>query len=68
MSTTVLVRATGRQLRAILLSGLVVVQGGVSACEREGTAQRIGLRYVTDGDTLVLADGRRVRLIGINTP
>jgi micrococcal nuclease len=38
------------------------------ACSPEGPLQRVGLRYVSDGDTLVLSDGRRLRLIGINTP
>ena len=26
------------------------------------------VRYVSDGDTLILQDGRRVRLIGVDTP
>lgn len=31
-------------------------------------AETAAVRYVTDGDSLVLSDGRQVRLIGINAP
>ncbi|MDX1694921.1 MAG: thermonuclease family protein [Ketobacteraceae bacterium] len=43
-----------------------------SVCELTGEAlaqsQEVQVREVFDGDTVQLADGRKVRLIGINTP
>jgi len=38
------------------------------ACRLQGEAQSVTVRKVVDGDTVALADGRHVRLIGINTP
>jgi endonuclease YncB( thermonuclease family) len=38
------------------------------ACRLQGEAQSVTVRKVIDGDTVALADGRHVRLIGINTP
>jgi len=37
-------------------------------CAPPPDARQVKVRYVHDGDTLVLADDTRVRLIGINTP
>ncbi len=37
-------------------------------CGPPADAERVKVRYVHDGDTLVLHDDTRVRLIGINTP
>jgi len=37
-------------------------------CRLQGEAQTVRVRKVIDGDTVVLTDGRHVRLIGINTP
>ena len=34
----------------------------------QGEAQTVSVRKVLDGDTVVLTDGRSVRLIGVNTP
>ena len=39
-----------------------------SACEATKTGERAQVVYVYDGDTVKLDDGRRLRLIGINTP
>ena len=39
-----------------------------SSCLPPGNVELVQIRYVHDGDTLVLADNRKVRLIGINTP
>jgi endonuclease YncB( thermonuclease family) len=33
-----------------------------------GAGEPVSVRQVIDGDTLILSDGRRVRLIGVNTP
>lgn len=37
-------------------------------CAMPDVGQRVTSKYVIDGDTLDLTDGRRVRLIGINAP
>lgn len=39
-----------------------------SGCPTVHTDERVQVVYVYDGDTVKLADGRRIRLIGINTP
>jgi micrococcal nuclease len=39
-----------------------------SACEATKAVERAEVVYVYDGDTVKLDDGRRLRLIGINTP
>ena len=43
-----------------------------NACETNQTNQQFDatskIRYIHDGDTLQLIDGRKIRLIGINTP
>lgn len=37
-------------------------------CPAQGTAETVTISKVYDGDTVKLGDGRKVRLIGINTP
>ena len=37
-------------------------------CSPPSATEPVRVRYVHDGDSLVLSDNRRVRLIGINTP
>ncbi|MEL0637441.1 MULTISPECIES: thermonuclease family protein [Marinomonas] len=37
-------------------------------CQASGSVERAQVKRVVDGDTLYLVDGRRVRLVGINTP
>ena len=37
-------------------------------CHPDRSDEMVRVRQVYDGDSLVLADGRRVRLIGVNTP
>ena len=39
-----------------------------AACQATKTGERVQVVYVYDGDTVKLNDGRRLRLIGINTP
>lgn len=39
-----------------------------AACPARDTGERVTVVHVYDGDTVKLADGRRVRLIGINAP
>jgi micrococcal nuclease len=38
------------------------------ACRHEAVNESVTVSYVHDGDTLNLSDGRKLRLIGINTP
>ena len=38
------------------------------ACAADRIDDRVRVSVVQDGDTLLLADGRRLRLIGVNTP
>jgi endonuclease YncB( thermonuclease family) len=40
----------------------------IGACAAPDSATAVRISYVHDGDTLTLADNRKVRLIGINTP
>ena len=46
-------------------SGEIACPVGISGSDYDEIAQ---VKYVYDGDTLTLSDGRKVRLIGINTP
>lgn len=41
---------------------------GTTACHTDHTDEAVRIRYVHDGDTLWLEDGRKVRVIGINAP
>ena len=57
----------------MLLTTMVMVAGSprsatASACPAATTGERTKVAYVYDGDTVKLNDGRRLRLIGINTP
>ncbi len=48
---------------------LVWRQAAVAApCSLPSESEPVQVRYVHDGDTLVLADNRKIRLIGINAP
>ncbi|MBL4844307.1 MAG: thermonuclease family protein [Planctomycetes bacterium] len=44
------------------------VSGGAATVEISGVTESVEVRRVIDGDTLVLTDGRKIRLLGINTP
>jgi endonuclease YncB( thermonuclease family) len=37
-------------------------------CQRNGPGEEVDWRHIHDGDTLTLADGRKVRVIGLNAP
>ena len=47
---------------------LAVASPAVTRCPSKQFDEISSVRYVHDGDTLHLVDGRKVRLIGINTP
>ena len=50
----------------LLLPGAVLGDTGMCAADRSD--ERVLSAHIFDGDTLALEDGRRVRLLGINTP
>lgn len=56
----------------LLLCGLLLCNPGTTTaageCPAEHIDERVRVIHVFDGDTVKLQDGRRVRLIGINTP
>ena len=54
----------------LLLVGQASTQAtaSIGANNRASTGQPVIITKVIDGDTVILADGRHVRLIGINTP
>ena len=57
----------------LLLTSILLLAGNpqpvtASACPAKKTTERVQVVYVYDGDTVKLSDGRRLRLIGINTP
>ena len=57
---------TGIRLRHwVVLAAAVVV---VSAAAAVGGADRFQVKWVADGDTVLLKDGRWIRYLGINTP
>lgn len=49
---------------------LAICLGGpvLAACPAPASSERVQVARVIDGDTLKLADGRNVRLIGVNAP
>jgi len=49
------------------LSPAVATAAG-SACQADRIDETVRIRYVHDGDTVWLDDGRKVRIIGLNTP
>ncbi|MGD8588029.1 MAG: thermonuclease family protein [Chromatiales bacterium] len=58
------------QCGAFLLLWLVCTMAGVASasCDPFTGGEELEVAHVYDGDTLKLADGRNIRLIGINTP
>jgi endonuclease YncB( thermonuclease family) len=53
---------------AFFLLSVHLLPATAESCGPPGDAPLVNVRYVYDGDTLVLSDDTRVRLIGINTP
>lgn len=52
----------------LLLAGAGLPVSAAPGCAHDRIDDRARVSLVQDGDTLLLADGRRLRLIGINTP
>lgn len=57
-----------RQLSVALFLFLSVGTYANQACKVQGEFKQSRVKTVIDGDTLHLSDGRKVRLVGINTP
>ena len=55
-------------LLCLSLSPAAIAAVADTACSSQQFDETATIRYVHDGDTLHLVDGRKVRLIGINTP
>ena len=55
---------------ALSITLLIARPGALTAapCSTPAYDQELGIRHVIDGDTLVVNDGRKLRLIGIDTP
>ena len=54
-------------LALALLFTLLPQAAYASACPATSSSERVQVVYVYDGDTVKLSDGRRLRIIGINT-
>jgi endonuclease YncB( thermonuclease family) len=52
----------------VLLLAPAVAAGEVTSCPADHRDEQVMSAHIFDGDTLALDDGRRVRLLGINTP
>lgn len=52
----------------LALAGVLIVPRAGAECRSDRIDERARVAHVHDGDTLVLSDRRKVRLIGINTP
>ena len=58
-----------RQLLTLILACTpVLLQAQADPCIPANFDGQVSVRHVIDGDTVVLADGRRLRLVGIDTP
>ncbi len=53
---------------AFFVLGVWLTPLWANTCAPPQQTERVKVRYVTDGDTLILTDNRKIRLIGINTP
>ncbi len=58
----------GHLLWCALLYFATAHGAGAALCPAGHSGERVHVVYVTDGDTVKLSDGRRLRLIGIDTP
>ncbi len=52
----------------VLLSLIWSATAPAAGCNPPAHAETVHIRYVQDGDTLVLDNGHKIRVIGINTP
>jgi endonuclease YncB( thermonuclease family) len=63
--TPLLLSSLGVFLWAISFNGLADES---SNCSLDGDAETVALKQIYDGDTIELTDGRKIRVLGINTP
>lgn len=68
MSRAASLPARGARFGALFCLCLLPLQGLGAPCGADDITEWASVRYVYDGDTIRLADGRRVRLIGIDAP
>ncbi|MCV6589654.1 MAG: thermonuclease family protein [Marinobacterium sp.] len=68
LASGVLFSAVFLFLLFILFLSLPAIAALPADCQPPGISQTVHVRTVFDGDTVLLKDGRRVRLLGINTP
>jgi endonuclease YncB( thermonuclease family) len=61
-------RFFGFGLLILLLLPLLTHAMGQANCVSTSTGEATTVKYVIDGDTVILSDDRKVRLIGIDTP
>ena len=61
-------RITRAPLAGALLFALMAPAAGAVSCPADRIDRRARVAFVNDGDTVELADGTRVRFIGINAP
>ncbi|GAB3484281.1 thermonuclease family protein [Marinomonas epiphytica] len=60
-----------RKKRQVYLALFLFLYPAISlaqACKANGELEKVAVAQVVDGDTLHLKDGRKIRLIGLNTP
>jgi len=53
---------------AFFLLSVWLTPAWADTCAPLKHSEQVTVRYVSDGDTLILSDNRKIRLIGINTP
>ena len=53
---------------AFFVLGTWLAPAWSGVCDQPRDSEPVKVRYVSDGDTLILDDSRKIRLIGINTP
>ncbi len=56
------------QVGAFLVSALLFLAPAIGRTPAAAPAEVVQVRHAIDGDSLLLSDGRQVRLIGVNTP
>jgi len=52
----------------LFLSLIIVSKSSFAQCQKLPFSEKVSYQYIYDGDTILLKDGRKIRLIGINTP
>jgi endonuclease YncB( thermonuclease family) len=61
-------RRKALQVGAFLVSALLFLAPAIGRVPAAAPAEVVQVRHAIDGDSLLLSDGRQVRLLGVNTP